>query len=74
MPVSTPDEVIRQVVGTGIPLMCWEVRFHDEVERLAGLGVAGLMCSNVGYLVDGRPADRDAFATGRRAPGGRAAR
>ncbi len=69
MPVSTPDEVIRQVVATGIPLMCWEVRFHDEVERLAGLGVTGLMCSNVGYLVDGRSADRDAFATGRRAPG-----
>ncbi|WP_163616608.1 glycerophosphodiester phosphodiesterase [Microbacterium sp. B35-30] len=69
VPVSMPDEVIRQVVATGIPLMCWEVRFHDDVERLAGLGVAGLMCSNVGYLVDGRRADRDTFATGRRAPG-----
>ncbi|MDQ7876673.1 glycerophosphodiester phosphodiesterase [Microbacterium sp. QXD-8] len=69
MPVATPDEVIRQVVATGIPLMCWEVRFHDDVERLAGLGVTGLMCSNVRYLVDGRPADRDSFATGRRAPG-----
>jgi glycerophosphoryl diester phosphodiesterase len=69
VPVTMPDDVIRRVVATGVPVMCWEVRFHDDVERLAGLGVAGLMCSNVGYLVDGRPADRDAFATGRRAPG-----
>jgi glycerophosphoryl diester phosphodiesterase len=69
LPVSATDQVIRQVVATGVPLMCWEVRFHDEVERLTGLGVTGLMCSNVGYLVDGRPADRDTFDTGRRAPG-----
>jgi glycerophosphoryl diester phosphodiesterase len=69
VPTSSSDELIRQVVGTGIPAMCWEVRFHDEVERLAGLGVRGLMCSNTSYLIGGRRADRDAFATGRRAPG-----
>ena len=69
VPTSSSDELIRKVVGTGVPVMCWEVRFHDEVERLAGLGVKGIMCSNVAYLIDGTPADRDAFASGRRAPG-----
>ncbi|WP_341994816.1 glycerophosphodiester phosphodiesterase [Microbacterium sp. LWH7-1.2] len=69
VPTSASDEMIRKVVGTGLPVMCWEVRFHDQVQRLAGLGVRGMMCSNIAYLVDGRPADRDAFATGRRAAG-----
>lgn len=69
VPASSSDELIQQVVGTGIPVMCWEVRFHDQVQRLADLGVKGMMCSNVAYLVDGRPTDRDAFASGRRAAG-----
>jgi glycerophosphoryl diester phosphodiesterase len=69
VPTSTPDATISKVVAAGRPLMCWEVRFHDQVERLAGLGVTGLMCSNVGYLVNAQPAERDHFATGRRAPG-----
>ncbi|MGX5769695.1 glycerophosphodiester phosphodiesterase [Microbacterium trichothecenolyticum] len=69
VPTGASDQLIQQVVGTGLPVMCWEVRFHDQVERLARLGVTGMMCSNVGYLVDGRPSDRDAFATGRRAAG-----
>jgi glycerophosphoryl diester phosphodiesterase len=69
VPTSTPDDVVSRVVDSGVPVMCWEVRFHDEVDRLAGLGVTGLMCANVPYLVDSRPAERDAFATGRRAPG-----
>ncbi|MEV4686987.1 glycerophosphodiester phosphodiesterase [Microbacterium sp. LWH3-1.2] len=69
VPTGASDELILQVVRTGLPVMCWEVRFHDQVERLAGLGVTGMMCSNVPYLLGGRPADRDAFATGRRAAG-----
>lgn len=69
IPVGASDEAIASVVSQGKPVMAWEVRFRDDMQRLEGLGVAGLMCANVLYILDAAPADRDAFASGRRAAG-----
>ncbi|GAB2615175.1 glycerophosphodiester phosphodiesterase [Pseudactinotalea suaedae] len=69
VPVAMHDDDIAEVVATGVPVMAWEVHLHDDVTRLAELGVAGLMCSNVEYLFGDGPASTDTFAGGRRAAG-----
>lgn len=69
VPTQLGDTELARVVATGRPVICWEVHFHAEVERLAGLGVAGKMCSNIPYLLNPRSSGADEFATGRRAAG-----
>ncbi len=69
IPVATPDADIATVVAAGLPVMSWEVHFHDDVDRLTTLGVTGMMCSNIGYLVRGRSTSADDFGSGRRAAG-----
>lgn len=69
IPVRASDETIMEVVATGKPVMSWEVHFRDDVTRLQSLGVAGLMCANVPYVLGGAVSSTDAFASGRRAAG-----
>lgn len=64
------DAVIDRVVALGKPVMAWEVHRRSERERLRRLGVAGLMCSNVPYLLAQAPAaGRDTFGDGLRGAG-----
>lgn len=72
VPVSAPDSKITEVVERpgGKPVMCWEVHRHVEVERLVGLGVRGLMCSQLLYVTADAPHETsDSFSTHRKAPG-----
>lgn len=70
VPVDTPDEEIARLIGLGRPVMAWEVHTRHERDRLRALGVAGLMCSNVPYVLESfTPAAADSFASGIRAPG-----
>lgn len=65
-----PDDVISDVVAIGKPTIAWEVHRLSERDRLAGLGVQGMMCSNVQHVLACTPALNETdFATGRRAAG-----
>jgi glycerophosphoryl diester phosphodiesterase len=70
VPALAPDNKVREFVDSGKPVIGWEVHRRSERDRLLGLGVRGMMCSNVRYVLqrDGR-ASRDGFASGRRSPG-----
>ncbi|WP_345068412.1 glycerophosphodiester phosphodiesterase [Leifsonia kafniensis] len=64
------DAHIAQVVASGKPVIAWEIHFRSMRERMKGLGVAGMMCSNLPYLTAVSAAARtDSFASGLRAPG-----
>lgn len=64
------DEAIRKIVSLGKPVICWEVHHRHMRERLSNLGVQGMMCSNIPYVMTSKPAARvDAFKSGKRAPG-----
>ena len=69
VPTQIDDDSLALVIASGLPVMCWEVHFHAERERLDRLGVAGKMCSNVPYLVGGVVGDSDDFRSGQRAAG-----
>lgn len=70
VPVDAPDEAIRRITTRDTPVMAWAVHTRSQAARLADLGVRGLMCSNVPYVLAAEdPASIDAFDTGRRAPG-----
>lgn len=75
VPTAMQDDDIAEVVAAGLPVMAWEVHLHDDATRLTELGVTGLMCSNVEYLLRGTTtntagtASTDTFASGRRAAG-----
>lgn len=64
------DEEISRLVAYGKPVVCWEVHTRWMRARLEGLGVRGMMCSNLPYVGTGRAASRrDSFASGLRAAG-----
>nr|WP_249777289.1 glycerophosphodiester phosphodiesterase [Arthrobacter sp. C9C5] len=64
------DAEIKKLVGLGKPVICWEVHTRWMRDRLAALGVTGLMCSNFPYVSTDTPSSsRDAFDTGVRAAG-----
>lgn len=64
------DETITRVVGYGKPVICWEIHTRADRDRVTGLGVQGLMCSNVPYVLSSAAAEtRDRFSTGARAAG-----
>lgn len=67
--IGTSDDGIARVVATGLPVMAWEVHLDHDVRRLTDLGVRGLMCSNVPYVLRQAGSTHDAFASGRRQPG-----
>lgn len=64
------DDVIRQVVALGKPVICWEVHRRHLRDRLVDLGVQGMMCPNIPYVMGSpEPAMTDAFGTGLRPAG-----
>lgn len=67
---NATDDEIRQLVGFGKPTICWEVHTRWMRERLTSLGVQGMMCSNIPYVMaSAAPSRVDAFGTGLRAAG-----
>lgn len=67
---NATDDEIRQLVAFGKPTICWEVHTRWVRERLTGLGVQGMMCSNIPYVMgSAAPRMADAFGTGLRAAG-----
>jgi glycerophosphoryl diester phosphodiesterase len=64
------DAAIHRVVDYGKPVICWEVHTRALRDRVTALGVQGLMCSNIPYVMSSGAADtRDRFATGTRSAG-----
>lgn len=64
------DAEIRRLVGIGKPTIGWEVHTRSTRDRLLALGVRGMMCSNIAYVMNEIPsATADAFTTGLRASG-----
>lgn len=64
------DADIQRLAGFGRPIICWEVHTRATRDRLLGLGVRGMMCSNIPYVMTEVPsATSDTFATGLRAAG-----
>ncbi|WP_417234548.1 glycerophosphodiester phosphodiesterase [Arthrobacter sp.] len=64
------DAVVRRVVATGKPVICWEVHRRSLRDRLVDLGVRGMMCSNIPYVMNAPiSASRDVFASGLRGAG-----
>lgn len=67
---TADDATISRVVAYGKPVICWEVHTRATRDRVTGLGVQGLMCSNVPYVMSTEAAEtRDRFSTGTRAAG-----
>lgn len=67
---NATDDEIRQLAAFGKPTICWEVHTRWMRERLTGLGVHGMMCSNIPYVTGGAALGvADAFGTGLRAAG-----
>ncbi|MFC8302314.1 glycerophosphodiester phosphodiesterase [Specibacter sp. NPDC057265] len=68
--VDADDDAYRELVAMGKPVIAWEVHTRSQRDRLAALGVQGMMCSNILYVREERPgATSDAFGTGLRAAG-----
>lgn len=64
------DAQIAAVVALGKPVVCWEVHYRSVRDRLLGLGVQGMMASNLPYVAElSELASQDSFGTGRRAAG-----
>lgn len=70
VPALAPDERVLELVGTGKPVIGWEVHRRSERNRLLDLGVRGMMCSNVPYVLQREVrAAEDSFGSGQRAAG-----
>lgn len=70
VPVGMSDARISAVVARGKPVISWEVHRRSERNRLAALGVRGMMCSQVVYVRrTGASRTSDDWATQVRAPG-----
>lgn len=64
------DQDIRRAVSFGKPVVCWEIHTRSERDRVVNLGVQGIMCANIPYVMTDAPsAKADAYVTGLRAPG-----
>lgn len=69
---SADDSTIARAVGTGVPVICWEIHTRHQLESFRARGVRGMMCSNYPYVAAQPAAGEtamDSFATGRRAAG-----
>ncbi|WP_405927908.1 glycerophosphodiester phosphodiesterase [Streptomyces griseus] len=70
VPVAMSDARIADVVARGKPVISWEVHRRSERNRLAGLGVKGMMCAQIVYVRrTGASRTSDDWATQVRAPG-----
>ncbi|MGP3750884.1 glycerophosphodiester phosphodiesterase [Streptomyces sp. IBSNAI001] len=70
VPTGMADARISAVVARGKPVIAWEVHRRSERNRLAALGVKGMMCSEIVYVRRTGPSrTSDDFATQVRAPG-----
>lgn len=70
VPSEATDDQVKQVVKVGKPVIAWEVHTRSMLERLRGLGVQGVMCSNIPYVTGTKAlATTDSFSTGLRAAG-----
>lgn len=66
---ATDDEIV-EACSYGKPVIGWEVHTRSERDRLLRLGVAGMMCANIPYVMhDGARENADRFVSGVRAPG-----
>lgn len=64
------DADIQRVVAKGKPVIAWEVHYRSMRDRMVGLGVSGMMCSNLPYVTASSSArTTDDFASGLRAAG-----
>ncbi|MBC7632266.1 glycerophosphodiester phosphodiesterase [Aeromicrobium sp.] len=67
---TSSDADIATVVAAGRPVIAYEVHDRSSRDRLQKLGVTGMMCSNISYVLqDKKGATSDAFATGLRSFG-----
>lgn len=71
IPHTASDTVIAQSVAYGKPVICWEIHYRWMRDRVAALGVKGMMTSNIPYVYSTSVAEftRDQFRTGLRTPG-----
>ncbi|GAA3018440.1 glycerophosphodiester phosphodiesterase [Streptomyces fulvorobeus] len=70
VPVGMSDARITAVVQRGKPVIAWEVHRRSERNRLAALGVKGMMCSEIVYVRrTGASRTSDDWSTMVRAPG-----
>lgn len=70
VPIAMSDARITAVVARGKPVICWEVHRRAERNRLAALGVKGMMCAQIVYVRrTGASRTSDDWATQVRAPG-----
>ncbi|NYD79170.1 glycerophosphodiester phosphodiesterase [Arthrobacter cupressi] len=70
VPTLAAEAPIRQLVALGKPVIAWEVHRRWERDRLQRLGVRGMMCSNVPYVLQRlAPASTDSLGQGSRAAG-----
>lgn len=67
---SADDATIREFASYDKPLICWEIHTRSARDRVTSLGVQGIMCSNVPYVMSDEAAEaKDRFSTGERAAG-----
>ncbi len=67
---TAPDKTIQQLVATGKPVICWEIHTRSLRDKMSGLGVQGMMCSNYPYVTSARAlSGHDHFSAGVRAAG-----
>lgn len=70
VPTGMADARIQAVVARGKPVIAWEVHRRSERDRLAALGVKGMMCSEIIYVRRTGPSRTgDDFAAQIKAPG-----
>ncbi|MFE5093227.1 glycerophosphodiester phosphodiesterase [Streptomyces sp. NPDC056638] len=70
VPTGMADARVQAVVARGKPVIAWEVHRRSERDRLASLGVKGMMCSELIYVRRTGPSrTSDDFATQIKAPG-----
>lgn len=69
VPREMSDARIIDVVNRGLPVMCWEIHRHYDVDRMTSLGVKGLMCARWVYLNNDVAATKDQFWTRIHTPG-----
>ncbi|WP_327379436.1 glycerophosphodiester phosphodiesterase [Streptomyces sp. NBC_01212] len=70
VPTAMADARIQAVVARGKPVIAWEVHRRSERDRLAFLGVRGMMCSQIVYVRRTGPSrTSDDWTTQVRAPG-----
>lgn len=70
VPFAMSDARMAAVVARGKPVICWEVHRRSDRDRLASLGVRGMMCAQLLYVRRASALHaRDDFATSIKAPG-----